>query len=230
MLARTAIGVLPVALALTSACRKSPQPPAPSDADAASCAAACAALVRGQCVIEGAPEGAEARCAAACAQRSHELAPARCEAERRAYIDCVGRAAFDCRPLSCSASVCLEQGLATASCAADFARFKTCVAPCLQAGTTHVGARTVEVGGARREVKTELVRSGCEPCSKTKAGAGEGAPCEAHSVCAQSCCRCPNGRSWFLAKTCADGRCAAGEVACSLGRAAAPVDPCSNDF
>ena len=41
--------------------------------------------------------------------------PARCENERRSYLECVGKAVFDCRSLGCSAAVCLEQGTA-ASC------------------------------------------------------------------------------------------------------------------
>jgi len=215
-------------LAALSACKKSP-PPASNDDDARSCAAACAALIRAQCLVEGTVDLALARCSAQCESRSRELAPARCETERRAYLECIGKAVFDCRPLSCSASVCLEHGTATPICTDDFARYTRCVAPCLQAGTTHIGERSVEAAGVRRDVKTETVRAGCAPCSAPKPGAGEGAPCEAHSVCAQTCCRCPNGgRGWFLARTCADGHCATAEVACSLGRAASPIDPCGH--
>jgi hypothetical protein len=85
----------------------------------------------------------------------------------------------------------------------------------------------VEASGQEREVQTELVRNGCRKCSETKPGAHVGSPCQAPSVCAQSCCSCPDGKAWFLAQTCADGQCVVGWLACELGRAASPSDPCS---
>jgi hypothetical protein len=109
----------------------------------------------------------------------------------------------------------------------EYARFKACIAPCLHAGTAHVGHQAVTDAGATRDVQTELVRAGCQKCSGVKPGAGAGSPCQTHSVCAQSCCRCPSGKAWFTARTCADGECVSGSRACELGRLAAPVDPCA---
>jgi hypothetical protein len=216
------------AVALSSAgCRCQRERPPDPDPDVASCDSACASLVAAGCVFEGSPGDERGRCVFACSQRSGELAPARCENERRSYLECVGRAEFDCRPLSCSASVCLEQGVAVPACGESYERLKTCIAPCLHAGTAHVGHQSLEEKGQRREVQTELVRAGCQKCPDVKAGAGAGAPCQAHSVCAQSCCRCPDGKAWFLARTCADGQCTDGALACDLGRRAAPVDPCA---
>jgi hypothetical protein len=207
-------------------CQRERQPE--PDPDFVSCDAACASLVAAGCLVEGSPGDERGRCASSCVQRSRELAPASCDTERRIYLECIGKAEFDCRPLSCSASVCLEQGTAVPACGESYVRFKACIAPCLHAGTAHVGHQSVEAKGQRRDVQTELVRAGCQKCSDTKPGAGAGAPCQTHSVCAQSCCRCSDGKAWFLARTCADGQCASDSRACELGRLAAPVDPCAS--
>ena len=220
--------LLAAAVALISAgCRCQRERPPEADPYDVSCGLACSALVAAGCVFEGSPGDEQGRCVAACAQRSLELGPAGCETERRAYLECVGKAVFDCRPLSCSASVCLEQGLAVPACAEAYARFKACIEPCLHAGTAHVGHQVTDAGRAR-DVQTEVVRAGCRHCPDLKPGAGAGSPCQAHSVCAQSCCRCPDGKAWFLARTCADGECVSGAQACDLGRRAAPVDPCGS--
>jgi hypothetical protein len=216
------------AVAFTSAgCRCQRERPSEPEPDVLACVAACSALVAAGCLFEGTPGDEQGRCAAACSQRSLELRPGGCENERRAYLECVGIAVFDCRPLSCSASVCLEQGLAVPACSEPYARFRACIAPCLHAGTAHVGHQAVTDAGATRDVQTELVRAGCQKCSDVKPGAGAGSPCQTHSVCAQSCCRCPSGRAWFAARTCVDGQCVSGSQACELGRLAAPVDPCA---
>jgi hypothetical protein len=192
--------------------RSSPQVDAGPDASRL-CASACATLVTAGCSFPGLSEADQPRCVKSC-QRSAALARrASCTAHHAAYLECVSRARPDCSSLRCSASTCLEQGTAGASCAEAFARLSGCQAACQQAGTTQLFNRVL----SGRRVALEIVRGGCAPCPpRTAAGAGAGAACQSHVVCEQHCCLCAGRTVHYLARACSEGTCLSREEACGL--------------
>jgi hypothetical protein len=91
----------------------------------------------------------------------------------------------------------------------------------------HLGQALLEVEGHQRQALAEVVRSGCRDCSsRARRGAPERSACQTHSVCGQTCCRCPGSEARYLARACVDGRCAEASDVCTLARRAAPRDPC----
>lgn len=190
------------------------------------CASACAALVTAGCDRpELAPDQARA-CEQACADKTRELAPAGCGAERRAYLACVSTARVDCGSARSSAATCIEEKQGVEGCQAEHQAYRRCVAPCLHAGVAHIADKTVVRDGASRRIMVESLRLGCRECGSLAKGAPPGSACQSPKVCAERCCTCPGGRAHFAARVCRDGTCA-GEDACSLAMAAGP-DPCAD--
>jgi hypothetical protein len=216
------------ALGSTSCGRCTGERPEPSD-DGQACASACAALITAACDRPGLARADTHRCEQACLARAHELAPAGCNAERRAYLACVSTALVVCDEARCAAAVCIEHRQGISGCDAEHAAFQRCIAPCLHSGVAHVAQRTVSLDGATRQVNAETVRAGCQPCgSDPERGAPSGSACQSPKVCAQRCCTCPDGRARFVARVCADGRCPPEGEVCALARSAGP-DPCASE-
>jgi len=211
-------------VALSAHCKK--REPVASD-ERSACASACAALVSAGCERQGLRREDQARCVEACVKRGLELAPARCQEKRAAYLTCVARATLDCARLDCSAPICLEHATGLENCRGEHASWRACIAPCLDPGSTHLGERVVRGATGDAKVGADVARVGCGECSAPKPGAPTGSRCEASGVCGQVCCQCPAGPASYLARACVNASCAGGNEACEMARRAVSEDPCS---
>jgi hypothetical protein len=203
---------------LATACGRCAGEPSPEPDDARACASACAALVGAGC-------GDAASCTSACLERNRALAPAGCEAERRAYLGCVSTASIDCDAVPEPAHAFIERHQGITGCDAEHAAHRACVAPCEQSGVRHVASRTLGVAGRERRIGAETTHAGCAECPALGSGAPPGSACQSPKVCAERCCECGDHRVRFTARVCADGSCA-GDDACELARQIEP-GPCS---
>jgi hypothetical protein len=209
-----AIGLVALTL-LPLGCRERGKAPDPAADRLAGCRSACAALTM-------ASADAQPRCVSRCGAFGDDAARSGCDAELRDYLGCVSRAAV-ATDAGCEPASCLEQGRASPACATAHATLRACLEPCSHAGSVTLVDGEVD-GGA---LSAELVRAGCSACPAPAPGAAAGSACQAASVCAQTCCACPDGRARFLLRACVGHQCQSSEAACRLARERARVDPCT---
>jgi len=212
-----AMGLVALTL-LPLGCRDRGKAPDPAADRLAGCRSACAGL-------SGANATAQPRCVARCGAFGDEAARAGCETRLRDYLGCVSRSGGE-PDADCEPATCLEQGRVSPACAHAHAALRACLEPCAHAGSVTLVDSEADGG---EPIRAELVRAGCAACPPLQPGAAPGSACQAASVCAQTCCACPDGRARFLLRACVDRECKSSEAACRLARERAAVDPCTGD-